>query len=120
MTGISAGAINSGGASQFVVGDEVAMADYLVDEWGKITEESLFATWNWPLGVLQGLFLKHGMVDTHPLRKTFESIAFTHQKRDVILGGTDMDTGLNVPLTNFSTTEDLINGMMKDSLHFLS
>lgn len=99
VTGISAGSIVSSGMALFDKGDEVAMAEWLVDATTGFSKEDVFKQWA-PFGVLTGLG-KPGLVDTEPLYQTL-SVKLGERKlgnRKIVIGATEDSTG-NILLFN--------------------
>jgi len=66
VSGVSAGAMNTGATSIFAKGDEVKMSEFLVEFWSNITAESMIFK-EWPQGILYGIFKMPGMFDDDPL-----------------------------------------------------
>jgi predicted acylesterase/phospholipase RssA len=68
VSGISAGAINTGALSIFDKSNVVEMADFVADQWKNLTTKKV---WNfWPGGIKEGLTTAPSLVDSTPL-KTF-------------------------------------------------
>jgi hypothetical protein len=57
--------MNTGGASIFKKGEEVAMSEFLVNFWMNLTEHSIIQ--EWPEGIIHGIFYESGMFDDSPL-----------------------------------------------------
>jgi predicted acylesterase/phospholipase RssA len=73
VTGVSAGAINTGAISLFAPGDEVNMVTFLSDTWASINNADVYKQWS-PLGILTGLFSESGIFDDSPLVAFLKSI----------------------------------------------
>ena len=65
-TGVSAGAINTGGLALFAPGDEDNMLKALSDEWASLKTDNLYRNWS-PLGPVSGIMSHTGILDTYPL-----------------------------------------------------
>ena len=65
FTGVSAGAINSGGLSVFAKGDEANMLQVLSDTWASLNTGNLYRNWK-PFGMISGIMSHTGVVDTYP------------------------------------------------------
>lgn len=73
VTGVSAGAINTGAISIFKPGDEVSLVKFLSDTWAGINDGNVFKQWS-PLGVVTGLFYRSGVLDNQPLADFLNSV----------------------------------------------
>jgi NTE family protein len=105
MTGISAGSILASAGALFDKGDEVAMAQYMIDAVTNFTQDSVFKQWL-PFGVLTGLD-KSGVVNTEPLYNTLEGVLSSRPlgNRNFTIGATRDSTGT---LERFSES-DVVN-----------
>lgn len=92
ITGVSTGALNTGGLSQFPYGQEKEGAQFLVDVWRNITGDSDVYV-DWPMGKLQGLFYKSGIYNNEPLKKLVQNLITTTAQRNFTVGTTDLDYG---------------------------
>lgn len=72
VSGVSAGALNAGGISIFAVGDELNMADWLVNLWETCETKDIWVEWS--EGLLWGLFNESGIFDDTPLFNLLTSI----------------------------------------------
>ena len=63
FTGVSAGAINSGGLSAFAKGDEERMLQVLSDTWASLNTGNLYRQWK-PAGPVSGVTSHTGIFDT--------------------------------------------------------
>jgi predicted acylesterase/phospholipase RssA len=45
LSGVSVGALNAGGLTKFAIGDENAMADYLIEMWRGISASQVYKNW---------------------------------------------------------------------------
>ena len=66
VTGVSAGAINTGAITMFAPGDEENMLQFLSDAWQHISNDQVFKQW-YPLGPVTGINSKSGILDNSPL-----------------------------------------------------
>ena len=62
VTGVSAGAINTGAIALFKPGDEVSLVQFLSDTWAGIKDSNVFKNWL-PAGILTGLLKESGVLD---------------------------------------------------------
>ncbi len=65
VSGVSAGALNAGGISIFAKGNELDMADWIVNLWDTIETKDIWV--EWPEGLLWGMFNESGIFDDTPL-----------------------------------------------------
>lgn len=65
VTGVSAGALNSAGIGIFKVGNEIAMADWLIELWETIDTKQIWKMWD--EGIMYGFFNVSGIFDDTPL-----------------------------------------------------
>jgi len=102
VTGISAGSIVSTGAALFDIGDEEAMAEFLISTITNFTKKSVYKNW-FPFGVVTGLG-KNGIYDTQPLYDTLLNVISSRSRgnRMITIGATDDATGT---LALFNETE---------------
>merc|ERR1711937_888901 len=67
VTGISVGSIVGAGMTLYKIGNETAMADYLVEVALSLNKKAIYKDW-FPLGIITGLCCKTGLYDTSPER----------------------------------------------------
>lgn len=94
VSGVSAGAMNTGGASIFKTGDEVAMSEFLVSFWGNLTEKSIVQ--EWPEGIIHGLLHESGLLDDSPLFNLLSEVINTAPngvQRKFVVSAADTITG---------------------------
>jgi predicted acylesterase/phospholipase RssA len=72
VSGVSAGALNAGGIGIFAVGDELNMADWLVNLWETTETKDIWVEWT--EGILWGMFNESGIFDDTPLLNLLTSI----------------------------------------------
>lgn len=65
VSGVSAGAMNTGGTSIFPVGKELELSEWLVNFWGNLTEKAILQ--EWPEGLFRSIFSESGVFDDTPL-----------------------------------------------------
>jgi len=93
VTGISAGSINAAAIATYAVGDEKAMADYLLTTARSVTADKIFKSW--ALGFIQGVTLETGIYNSAPLLAFVQShIARGLTNRKIVVGATSYTTGL--------------------------
>ena len=73
VTGVSAGAINTGAISIFKPGDEVNMVQFLSDTWAGINDKNVYEQWS-PFGIITGLFSESGIFNDQPLVDFLKSV----------------------------------------------
>ena len=102
VTGISIGAVNSGGMAQYPIGQEVSMSNYLIAFWKSITgDSSIFVEWKG--GLIDGLLFQRGLYDNSPavnLSRTWINTPV----RNITVGSTNLDLGI---LQNFNESVGL-------------
>jgi len=99
VTGISTGALNSAGVSQFAMGQETEMAQFMKNVWlGLNNSKSVFENWN-ILGPAYGLIFEPGMYTTAPLYNTLKGLVLHPPLRNVTIGTSNLVTG---KFTNFN------------------
>ena len=57
--------MNAAGMGIFEVGNEIAMADFLLKFWGNITTKNIWKVWD--EGLIHGAFNESGLFDDSPL-----------------------------------------------------
>lgn len=72
ITGISAGAINTGGLVGWPKGKEVEMVEFMSEKWHSLKTDDVWQ--DWPLGKVSGALLMEGAVDDAPLLAFLQSI----------------------------------------------
>jgi predicted acylesterase/phospholipase RssA len=92
-SGISVGAINTGGMAQFAPGNEAAMADFLLSIWRSVngTSDVLIP---WSGGLIDGLLFHSGLYDSAPLVRFLTNNFLYGIQRNFSIGSTNLDTGL--------------------------
>lgn len=95
VTGISAGAINAAGFSQFGVGQEPAAAQFLLEKWLSIERKDIWE--DWPGGPAQGFLLESGLLNSAPEKVLLASLlnvtALRTSGRSMRIGSTRLDNG---------------------------
>ena len=110
VTGVSTGALNSGGVAQYAMGEEKAMANLLIDVWTSITQEKVYVNWK-PGGIVQGLLSEYGLYDTTPLKETVNSLFNRGIHRNISVGATNMNTGEFVDFSE-DLGSDILEGII--------
>jgi predicted acylesterase/phospholipase RssA len=69
VSGVSAGALNAGGMSIFATGNEVEMADWLINLWSTIETKDIWVEWldGGVEGFVWGMFNESGIFNDQPL-----------------------------------------------------
>lgn len=102
ITGISVGAINGAGLSNFAQGDEVAAAEFILTLWRGLSRDTILRNWNWG-GVVRGILLETSVWDSSPLENYLKD-HIVPPKRDFIYGLMEMGSG---KYTTFDNTEPM-------------
>jgi len=111
LTGISVGAVNAISLAQFPKGEEKEAVQYLKDIWANTTRKDIYKSW--PGGIIEGLFFKPSLFNSHPERFYIEKYLKTFpDKRQVTVVATDMNTGKKV-----SFNENTMNGSLEDAIN---
>lgn len=93
ISGISVGAINTGGLVQFPVGQEKAAADFLVSIWRSVNSSSdIYKEWDG--GLIAGFLFHSGIYNTAPLQVFLRDNFLYPISRNFSVGSTNFDTGL--------------------------
>lgn len=109
VSGISAGALNSLGVLQYPMGQEVAMANNLVNLWLSLNGSSSVFN-QWAGGYLQGLLFERGLLNTDPLVETLRNDFKYGIQRNVTIGSTNLDTGM------FGNFNESVGGAILDAV----
>ena len=92
VSGISIGALNCALISQYSMGDELNMANYMVNSWRAITGTSDIYV-EWKGGLIDGLLFQRGLYDNSPAIELGRTWMKTASKRNITVGSTNLDTG---------------------------
>lgn len=111
VTGVSAGAINTGAVMMFAPGDEIAMTEYLSDTWRSIDSPDIWLPRpGGKAGLVYSLFHEPSLLDDSPLVPTLtriiEPFRETGIQRAFTLAAVDANTGEYVTWNNANTTFD--------------
>ena len=104
VSGISAGAINSGAIALWDPMDGKEMSEWLVGMWQNMTSNKVYQLW--PGGFEEGLMNQSGILNSDPLLETMKNItySFGEYKRSIVVGAVDINTGNFVTFSNDNTT----------------
>jgi predicted acylesterase/phospholipase RssA len=93
VSGISAGAVNTGALSVWAPDQMFEMSEWLSDMWAGLTTKDVWK--NWPGGIFEGLLLKNGVFNSEPLLNYLQSIfdGFDGIKRWSVVGTCDSNSG---------------------------
>ena len=91
VSGVSAGALNAGGFSQFPPGEEAQAVEFLLDIWRNIHSDNVFT--EWPGGIIDGLFYEPSLFDTSPLADFLDKKLSHPMARKLNIGAVDANTG---------------------------
>jgi predicted acylesterase/phospholipase RssA len=93
VTGVSAGALNSGGISLWEPAEGKAMSEWLVNTWLSLNDSAIYVSW--PGGFLQGLTSESGVYDNTPLLNLVTGFftEFGSLKRKTVVSAVDVNTG---------------------------
>lgn len=105
ISGVSAGAINTGGAAVWATGDEMAMTEWLSDQWATMTNDRVYQ--EWPEGVW-AILKEQSALDSAPAVQTLTEIVgeVGEIKRRFVVSAVDANSGVYVPWTNENTDID--------------
>ena len=93
ITGISIGSVNAGLLSQFPIGEEQAMASYLVDLWQSINGTSdIYVEWGG--GLIDGLLFQRGLYNNAPVIELGKKWITAAPRRNITIGSTNLDLGI--------------------------
>lgn len=113
ISGISVGAINALGISQYPIGTEGLMVDLLIEFWRAVTSKAIYK--NYPGGIAQGLLLEKGIFDSSPERETLTSKTTTAPLRKISIGVTNLRTGALDRYNETSSLSEVIEYVMASS-----
>lgn len=115
ITGVSAGALNTGAYSQFSIGDEAKMADFALGIWESVKGPGdIFEPWPlWP--PVDVFFQRPALFSTEPLRRLINNHVFGDIKRPVTVGTTNIDKGEFVVIDNEVGMEKFQEAMLCSS-----
>lgn len=113
ISGISVGAINALGISQYPIGTEGVMVDLLIEFWRSISSSSIYK--QYPGGYAQGLLLERGIFDTTPERELLTGKALSAPHRKLNIGVTNLKTGNLERFNETHPLEDIIEYVMASS-----
>ena len=95
VTGVSAGAINTGAIILFEIGDEENMVNTLSEKWQSLTQNQLMARWK-PGGMVKGVLKETGIFDTTPLHNFLTDFYNERNKtihRKFVVSSVDANSG---------------------------
>ena len=93
VTGVSAGAINSGAVSLFEKGKEGEMVEFLSNQWQTLTNGDVYKDWSG--GLVNGVLFHSGVYDNSPLQSYLDRI-FKEKggpKRKMVVSAVDVNSG---------------------------
>lgn len=92
VTGISIGSVNSGLVSQYPMGQELPMANYMLNFWRSLNGSS--SIWvDWPGGYASGLLFHPGLVNNAPAVELAKTWLPKPPQRNITVGSTNLDLG---------------------------
>lgn len=110
VSGVSAGALNAGGFSQFPPGQEAQAIEFLLEIWRNITASNVYQEWRG--GLISGLLYEPSLFDTSPLKD------YLHQKfskpiqRKISIGSVNADLGIFLRFNESLGREDFITAVL--------
>jgi len=107
VSGVSAGAINTGAAANWEKGTEVEYSEYMSDQWAQMTNKQLFKPWS--LNPIDWLLHEQSVLDDSEAIKTLDRIYSYNGrviKRHFTVSAVDVNTGEYVPMTEKNTPFD--------------
>jgi predicted patatin/cPLA2 family phospholipase len=110
VTGVSVGAINAGLATNYPIGQEKAMVQYMVDFWNSLYNTSQIYT-DWPNGGdLTGLLFEGGLYTNAPAVELGKKWVTGARQRGISCGSANLDTGL------FGTFNESVGAAIVDAI----
>lgn len=110
VSGVSAGALNAGGFSQFLPGQEAEAVDFLMDLWKNINSSDVYQ--EWAGGLIDGIFYEPSLFDSNPLYNLLEEKLSKPVVRKLSLGSVDADRGQFVRFNESLNRKDLLLAAM--------
>lgn len=110
VSGVSAGALNAGGFSQFPPGQEAEAVDFLMDLWTNINSSDVYQEWSG--GLIDGIFYEPSLFDSSPLYNLLEQKLSRPIARKLSLGSVDADLGQFVRFNESLNKKDLLSAAM--------
>jgi len=110
VTGISTGAINSGGVAQFPMGQEKQMADFLVNVWLSLNNSAVYV--NWPGGLVEGLIYEYGIFNNAPCKETLKYYYNKGFRRNITVGATNYNDATTVQFTERLLGDEMLEGIV--------
>ena len=110
VTGISTGAINSGGVAQFPMGQEKQMADFLVNVWLSLNNSAVYV--NWPGGLVEGLIYEYGIFNNAPCKETLKYYYNKGFRRNITVGATNYNDATTVQFTERLLGDEMLEGVV--------
>jgi len=109
VTGVSAGAINTGAIVMFAPGDEIAMTQFLSDTWRAIDTQDIYLLRpGGKLGLVYDLFNEPSLLNDAPLVNTLRTIIAPFESTGILrpftLAAVDANTGEYVTWTEKNTS----------------
>ena len=90
VSGVSIGSILTGFIAQYDIGDEVKMADELVNLWEEIKASDIYKSW--PGGLVEGLLYRSSLFDESPADSLLKKYMPNQAKRKIAIAACDADT----------------------------
>ena len=109
VTGVSIGSINAGLATNYPIGQEKAMGQYMVDFWNSIYNNSQIYD-DWPGGDLVGLLFEGGLYTNAPAVELGKIWITGARQRGISCGSANLDTGL------FGTFNESVGAAIVDAI----
>ncbi len=93
VSGVSAGALNSGGISLWAPSQGIEMSEWMEQLWLSLTNDQVYK--EWPNTVIDGLFNKAGFFDNSPLLNLMTKLFNEKGKfqRQIVVSAVDVNTG---------------------------
>ena len=93
MTGVSAGAINTGVMAGWEIGTEKELADWGSDLWNNLSSSDIYQ--DWALGKVSGALIMSGLLDNAPLYNFLQHTVdqFDGFKRRVTISAANIENG---------------------------
>lgn len=87
------GGINAAGISLWPIGEEVKMADWLLELWLNLRTRTVYE--NWSLGFVDGFFRKGGIYNNDPLLQYLTGLfkPFDNVKKRLVISSMNVNNG---------------------------
>ena len=110
VSGVSAGALNAAGFSQFPPGQEAQAIAFLLDVWRTITSSNVYQEYRG--GLINGLLYEPSLFDTSPLKDYLHEKFAQPIMRKISIGSVNADVGRFLRFNESLSREDFITSVL--------